>query len=81
LIYTKYTVTTTANPSFDVTPGLTGTLHVFTCYYPDATTEPQNGKTQGSFKAYNDMMHFINNGLKANSNEGLTHLENAMGLK
>ncbi|MEP0264724.1 hypothetical protein [Dokdonia sp.] len=81
LIYTKYTVTTTANASFDITPGLTGTLHVFTCYYPSAGTQPQNYTTDGDFKAYNNMMHFINDGLKANSNEGLTHLEKAMGLK
>lgn len=80
LIYTKYKVTTVANPTFGIKAGSTGYLHAFTCYY-DAPVTPQNETKDGSFKAYNDMMHFINDGLKANSNEGLTYLEKAMGLK
>lgn len=81
LIYTKYKVTTTANSNFGIKAGSTGYLHAFTCYYPDAATIPQDNTIDGSFKAYNNMMHFINNGLKANNNEGLTYLEKAMGIK
>jgi hypothetical protein len=81
LIYTKYTVTTTANPSFGIKPGLKGTFHSFTCVYPEAPTVPQNYGENKSFKAYNEMMQFINEGLKANENRGLTYLETAMGLK
>lgn len=81
LIYTKYTVTTVANPSFGITEGSTGTLHAFTCYYPDASTVPENNTKNGSFIAYGEMIQFINDGLKANGNEGLIHLETAMGLK
>ncbi len=81
LIYTKYKVKTKQNTSFGVTAGSTGTLHVFTCYYPDASTMPENYTIDGDFKAYQEMMQFINTGLKANNNEGLNYLETAMGLK
>lgn len=81
LIYTKYTVKTIDNSAFGITKGSTGTLHAFTCYYPSASTQPENYTIDGDFKAYNDMMHFINDGLKANSNEGLIYLEKALGLK
>ncbi|MFC4632725.1 hypothetical protein ACFO3O_02340 [Dokdonia ponticola] len=81
LIYTKYIVKTTDNATFGIKKGSTGTLHAFTCYYPDAPTEPQNITKDGSFKAYNEMMQFINTGLKANNNKGLTLLEKALGLK
>lgn len=57
----------------------TGYLHAFTCYYYNATTVPENNKE--SFLVYEEMMQFINDGLKANNNEGLTFLEKAMGLK
>ncbi len=81
LIYTKYSVTTTDNTSFGIKSGSKGTLHAFTCVYPEAATIPKNYGKDKSFKAYNDMMKFINTGLKVNNNEGLLYLEKALGIK
>ncbi|GGG08942.1 hypothetical protein GCM10011344_06910 [Dokdonia pacifica] len=79
LLYTKYKVTTTANSALGIKAGSTGYLHAFTCYYPDADTSPTNNKE--SFEAYQEMMKFINTGLKVNNNEGLLFLEKALGIK
>ncbi|WP_299767271.1 hypothetical protein [uncultured Dokdonia sp.] len=79
LIYTKYKVTTVANPAMGIKEKSTGYLHAFTCYYYNATTVPENNKE--SFLTYEEMMQFINDGLKANNNEGLAFLEKALGLK
>lgn len=81
LIYTKYKVKTTQNDAFGIKAGSTGYLHAFTCIYPDASTVPENYGKGKSFKGYQDMMQFINDGLKSNNNEGLIFLEKAMGLK
>ncbi len=84
LIYTKYSVTTVANPTFAITKGTKGTLHAFTCAWSDADTAPQNCPKGGDFKAYAKMLKFINTGLKqpdATGKTGLKYLEEALGLK
>ena len=83
LIYTKYTVTTVANPTLGVAAGTTGTLHAFTCVWSDADTSPQNNTQDGDFKTYSDMLSFINTGLKrsdAQGQTGLMYLQDALGL-
>jgi hypothetical protein len=75
LIYTKYTVTTVDNPTIGVVAGTTGTLHAFTCAWSDAETSPQNKTEDGDFKAYADMLNFINVGLQTQDSEGHTGLE------
>jgi hypothetical protein len=83
LIYTKYTVTTTDNPTLGVAAGTTGTLHAFTCAWSDADTSPQDNTQDGDFKAYADMLSFINVGLRNPSAEGqtgLNYLHDALGL-
>ena len=84
LIYTKYTVTTTDNPTLGVTAGTTGTLHAFTCAWSDADTSPQNNTQDGDFKTYAEMLSFINTGLQnknAEGKTGLAYLRDALGLK
>jgi hypothetical protein len=83
LIYTKYTVTTTDNPTLGVTAGTTGTLHAFTCAWSDADTSPQDNTQDGDFKTYADMLSFINVGLQhidAKGQTGLKYLHDALGL-
>jgi len=83
LIYTKYTVTTTDNPTLGVAAGTTGTLHAFTCAWSDADTSPQDNTQDGDFKAYADMLNFINVGLQnqnAKEQTGLRYLQDALGL-
>ena len=83
LIYTKYSVTTTDNPTFGIVAGTTGTLHAFTCAWSDADTSPQNNTQDGDFKAYADMLSFINAGLRtanAQGQTGLKYLHDALGL-
>jgi hypothetical protein len=83
LIYTKYTVTTVANPTLGVAAGTTGTLHAFTCVWSDADTSPQNNTQDGDFKTYADMLSFINTGLQrsdAQGQTGLAYLQDALGL-
>jgi hypothetical protein len=83
LIYTKYTVTTTDNPTLGVAAGTTGTLHAFTCAWSDADTSPQNNTQDGDFKTYADMLNFINAGLQnpdAQGQTGLKYLQDALGL-
>jgi hypothetical protein len=83
LIYTKYPVTTTDNPTLGVAAGTTGTLHAFTCAWSDADTSPQNNTQDGDFKAYADMLSFINAGLRtanAQGQTGLKYLHDAFGL-
>lgn len=83
LIYTKYTVTTTDNPTFRVAAGTTGTLHAFTCAWSDADTSPQNNTQDGDFKIYADMLDFINTGLRTANTQGQTglkYLRDALGL-
>ena len=77
LIYTKYSVKTTANPVMGVSAGNKGTLHLFTCIYPDADTAPTKGKID--FDTYDDMFKFINSGLTHKGGEGLKHLQTALG--
>ena len=83
LIYTKYKVTTTDNPTLGVAAGTTGTLHAFTCAWSDADTSPQNNTQDGDFKTYADMLSFINTGLQtanAQGQTGLKYLQDALGL-
>ncbi len=83
LIYTKYTVSTTDNPTLGVAAGTTGTLHAFTCAWSDADTSPQNNTQDGDFKTYADMLSFINTGLQtanAQGQTGLKYLQDALGL-
>ncbi len=83
LIYTKYTVTTTDNPTLGVAAGTTGTLHAFTCAWSDADTSPQNSTQDGDFKTYADMLSFINTGLQTANAQGQTgrkYLQDALGL-
>lgn len=77
LIYSKYPVKTTANPTMGVSAGSNGTLHLFTCVYPSAETAPIDGDK--NFKAYSDMFKFINSGLNKGTGEGLKHLQTALG--
>jgi hypothetical protein len=76
LLYTQYSVTTVENPTFGLTAGSNGVLHVFTCVWPAADTAPFNGSSD--FDAYNAMLAAIRSGLQANSNEGLEHLRAAL---
>ena len=79
LIYTKYTVTTKENATLGVAAGTIGTLHAFTCAWSDADTTPQNS----NFKAYADMLSFINVELQnpnAEGQTGLKYLQDALGL-
>lgn len=78
LIYTKYQVKTIDNPALGISAGTTGTLHAFSCVFPDADTAPTNGLDD--FKAYGDMLDFIYNGLKKKNGEKLKSLEAAMGI-
>ncbi len=78
LVYTKYEVTTKANPALGIAGGTKGTLHSFTCAYPKAFTAPIDGDT--NFDAYSNMFTFINSGLNANQAEGLQYLQAALGL-
>ena len=83
LIYTKYTVTTVANPNLGVAAGTTGTLHAFTCAWSDADTSPQNNTQDGDFKTYADMLSFIDTGLQTANGQGQTglkYLQDALGL-
>ena len=83
LIYTKYTVTTVDNPTFGVAAGATGTLHAFTAAWSNANTAPTDKTLDGDFKAYGDMLAFINQGLKikgADGKTGVEHLKGAFGL-
>ncbi len=83
LIYTKYTVTTIDNSTLDVAAGTTGTLHAFTCAWSDADTAPQDDTVDGDFKAYDNMLSFINVGLQtpdAQRQTGLEYLAEALGL-
>lgn len=82
LIYTKYTVTTVANPTFGISAGSTGTLHAFTCAWSDAHTAPQNKpkRQDKDFIAYSKMLSFINSGLQEQNAQGLKYLEAALGI-
>jgi hypothetical protein len=83
LIYTKYRVTTTDNPTLGIASGTTGTLHAFTCVWSDADTSPQNNTQDGDFKTYGDMLSFINVGLQnadGKGQTGLAYLQAALGL-
>ena len=80
LIYTPYEVITVDNSNFAVEAGTKGTLHAFTCVRSNADTAPQNKVTDGDFVAYGEMLQFINNSLKEKDNEGLKHLERALGF-
>lgn len=77
LIYTKYDVITQDNTALGIKGGKKGTLHSFTCVYPNAETEPLKGDE--AFNTYDDMFTFINTEL--NTNGGLKHLKAAFGLK
>lgn len=76
LIYTRYRVTTVDNPTFGLTAGSQGVLHVFTCSWPSAQSPPWNGESD--FDAYEAMLAAIRAGLQANGNEGLDHLRAAL---
>ncbi|WP_422104827.1 hypothetical protein [Winogradskyella sp.] len=78
LVYTKYEITTKENVTLGISRGTRGTLHSFTCAYPDAATAPVDGDT--NFDAYAAMFKFINSGLNKNNGEGLKHLQAALGL-
>jgi len=78
LIYTKYKIKTKENTTMGVTEGTNGTLHVFTCVYPNAVTAPIDGDT--NFDAYEAMFKFINSGLNNKKGEGLKHLQTALGF-
>lgn len=80
LIYTKYTVKTKDNSAFGVSGGSTGTLHAFTCVWSNASTEPLNDKPNTGFVQYQNMLQFIQKGLGKNGDEGLKHLQTALGL-
>lgn len=76
LSYTQYRVTTIDNPTYGLTKGSQGVLHVFTCIWPTADTAPWNGASD--FDAYEAMLAAIHAGLQANGNEGLDHLRLAL---
>jgi hypothetical protein len=76
LSYTQYKVTTVDNPTFGLTAGSQGVMHVFTCVWPAADTAPTNGASD--FNAYEAMLAAIHTGLQANSNEGLDYLRAAL---
>jgi hypothetical protein len=78
LVYTKYDITTKANPVLGITGGTKGTLHSFTCAYPTAETAPIDGDP--NFDAYDAMFKFINTGLNDKSGLGLKYLQEALGL-
>ncbi|MEM7359393.1 MAG: hypothetical protein AAF431_09860 [Pseudomonadota bacterium] len=78
LVYTRYKATTKANPELGIAGGVTVILHSFTAAYPSAATAPADGDSD--FDAYDNMFKFIQDGLSANSGEGLKHLETALGL-
>jgi hypothetical protein len=78
LIYNRYSVRTVGNPYFSVSDSTSGTLHAFTCVWPDAPTAPLKGDK--SFDSYARMLRFISIGLAKNNNEGLGHLKAAFGI-
>ncbi|MFT5780601.1 MAG: hypothetical protein ACI837_003564, partial [Crocinitomicaceae bacterium] len=80
LIYTRYRVTTIDNSNYGIRAGATGILHAFTCVWSNADTTPENTTLNGDFDAYTEMLKFIYNGMRHNNNEGLNHLQRALGL-
>jgi hypothetical protein len=80
--YTPYEVVTVSNPTFGITPGSHGTLHVFTTAWSDAATEPTN--TQDPYtglkprEAYPEMLTALYDALV--SSGGLQYLQTAFGL-
>lgn len=88
LVYTKYQVTTVANPTFGISAGSNGTLYTFSCIWENADTAPENrsadkslGKiTDQDFKAYGAMIKFISSSMQADNGAGLKFLEAAFGI-
>lgn len=83
LIYTRYNVTTVDNANFGITAGSSGTLHAFTAAWSDADTAPQNKALDKDFKAYAEMLSFINQGLQIKDkqgNSGIGFLRQAFGI-
>jgi hypothetical protein len=78
LVYTKYAITTMDNPVLGIAGQTKGTLHSFTCAYPNAETAPIDG--DANFDAYDAMFYFIHAGLIDKGNAGLNHLRTALGL-
>ena len=78
LVYTKYDITTKANPVLGIAGGTRGTMHSFTCAYPTAETAPIDGDP--NFDEYDAMFKFINKGLNDKSGVGLKYLQTALGL-
>tara|TARA_R110002072_G_scaffold4245_3_gene29975 strand:+ start:18207 stop:19901 length:1695 start_codon:yes stop_codon:yes gene_type:complete len=76
LSYTRFEVTTVDNPTFGLTAGSTGVLHVFTCVWPTADTAPWNGASD--FDAYAAMLAAIRAGLQADGSAGLAYLREAL---
>lgn len=62
--YTKYTVTTVDNPTLGVSPGTTGTLHVFAAIFPKADTTPN--ADQADWDEYQRMLTCISEGMGQN---------------
>lgn len=83
LVYTRYMVTTVDSALMGVAGGWTGTLHAFTCQWPDADTAPWTTSSGGKlgdedWAAYAAMFDAIQTGLKKHA--GLEHLRAALGL-
>lgn|GEM_PF-3500383 len=68
LIYTKYSVTTVANPTLGVRGNTRGTLHVVASIYPSARTAPLTGDCD--FATYNALVEFIHTGLTDSRGRG-----------
>lgn len=80
--YAPYEVVTVSNPTFGITPGSHGTLHVFTTAWSDAATEPTNAKDKDTGltprEAYPQMLTALYDALV--SSGGLPYLQKAFGL-
>jgi len=77
IFYTKYNVTTIDNEALGITKNSTGILHAFTYASENAAIMPYQGDVD--FKAYSDMITYIDTCLQANNGAGLYHLRQAFG--
>ena len=78
ILYTPYSVTTKANSNYGIEGKKTGTLHVFTCFWKNASVAPFD---DADFDIYQNMFDFINSELNKDGGVGLDYLKKAMGIK